>query len=291
MSALAMGTLFPPEIEKEVFSKVKGHSSLARMARQEPLKFTGKDVFVLSFDSDVSVVGENAAKPAGDATLTSVQIRPVKVVYQSRVSDEFLTASDEYRIDVLSKFAEGFAAKLGAGLDKMAIHGIDPATGNASAIIGTNNFDAQVTNAVTYGVNPADEDLNDAIALVEAGEYVCDGAILAPVMRAAIAALSVNGAVKYPDFNFGATPERLGNMGVDSNATVSAASSDDKALVGDFSAFKWGIARELPLEVIEYGDPDNTGKDLKAYNQILLRSEAYIGWGILDKNAFAIVKS
>ena len=279
MSALAMGTLFPPEIEKEVFSKVKGHSSLARMARQEPLKFTGKDVFVLSFDS------------AGDATLTSVQIRPVKVVYQSRVSDEFLTASDEYRIDVLSKFAEGFAAKLGAGLDKMAIHGIDPATGNASAIIGTNNFDAQVTNAVTYGVNPADEDLNDAIALVEAGEYVCDGAILAPVMRAAIAALSVNGAVKYPDFNFGATPERLGNMGVDSNATVSAASSVDKALVGDFSAFKWGIARELPLEVIEYGDPDNTGKDLKAYNQILLRSEAYIGWGILDKNAFAIVKS
>lgn len=291
MSALAMGTLFPPEIEQEVFSKVKGHSSLARMARQEPLKFTGKDVFVLSFDSDVSVVGENAAKPAGDATLTSVQIRPVKVVYQSRVSDEFLTASDEYRIDVLSKFAEGFAAKLGAGLDKMAIHGIDPATGNASAIIGTNNFDAQVTNTVTYGTNPADEDLNDAIALVEAGDYVCDGAILAPVMRAAIAALSVNGAVKYPDFNFGATPERLGNMGVDSNATVSAASSVDKALVGDFSAFKWGIARELPLEVIEYGDPDNTGKDLKGYNQILLRSEAYIGWGILDKNAFAIVKS
>ena len=291
MSALAMGTLFPPEIEQEVFSKVKGHSSLAKMARQEPLKFTGKDVFVLSFDSDVSVVGENADKPAGDATLTSVQIRPVKVVYQSRVSDEFLTASDEYRIDVLSKFAEGFAAKLGAGLDKMAIHGIDPATGSASAIIGTNNFDAQVTNTITYGVNPADQDLNDAIALVEAGDYVCDGAILAPVMRAAIAALDVNGAVKYPDFNFGATPERLGNMGVDSNATVSAASSDDKALVGDFSAFKWGIARELPLEVIEYGDPDNTGKDLKGYNQILLRSEAYIGWGILDKNAFAIVKS
>ena len=54
MSALAMGTLFPPEIEQEVFSKVKGHSSLAKMARQEPLKFTGKDVFVLSFDSDVS---------------------------------------------------------------------------------------------------------------------------------------------------------------------------------------------------------------------------------------------
>lgn len=290
MSALAMGTLFPPEIEKEVFSKVKGHSSLARMTNSDPLKFSGKDVFVLSFDSDLSIVGENAEKPAGDATLASVQIRPVKVVYQSRVSDEFLIASDEERIEILSKFAEGFAAKLGAGLDKMAIHGIDPATGNASAIIGTNNFDAKVTNTVTYGTNPADEDLNDAIALVEGGEYVSNGTILAPAMRAAIAALSVNGAVKYPDFNFGATPERLGNMRVDSNATVSAASSTDKALVGDFNAFKYGIAKDFPLEVIEYGDPDNTGKDLKGHNQVLLRSEAYIGWGILDPDAFAIVK-
>ena len=290
MSALAMGTLFPPEIEKEVFSKVKGHSSLARMTNADPLKFSGKDVFVLSFDSDLSIVGENAEKPAGDATLTSVQIRPVKVVYQSRVSDEFLIASDEERIEILSKFAEGFAAKLGAGLDKMAIHGIDPATGTASAIIGTNNFDAQVTNTITYGVNPADEDLNDAIALVEGGEYVSNGTILAPAMRAAIAALSVNGTVKYPDFNFGATPERLGNMRVDANATVSAASSTDKALVGDFNAFKYGIAKDFPLEVIEYGDPDNTGKDLKGHDQVLLRSEAYIGWGILDKNAFAIVK-
>ena len=290
MSALAMGTLFPPEIEKEVFSKVKGHSSLARMTNADPLKFTGKDVFVLSFDSDLSIVGENAEKHAGDATLASVQIRPVKVVYQSRVSDEFLIASDEERIEILSKFAEGFAAKLGAGLDKMAIHGIDPATGSASAIIGTNNFDAKVTNTITYGVNPADEDLNDAIALVEADEYVSNGTILAPAMRAAIAALSVNGAVKYPDFNFGATPERLGNMRVDANATVSAASSTDKALVGDFNAFKYGIAKDFPLEVIEYGDPDNTGKDLKGHNQVLLRSEAYIGWGILDPDAFAIVK-
>ena len=44
------------------------------------------------------------------------------------------------------------------------------------------------------------------------------------------------------------------------------------------------------MEIIEYGDPDGTGRDLKAYNEILLRTEAYIGWGILDEKAFARVE-
>ena len=41
------------------------------------------------------------------------------------------------------------------------------------------------------------------------------------------------------------------------------------------------------MEVIQYGDPDQSGEDLKAHNQVYLRCETYIGWGILDKNAFA----
>ena len=43
--------------------------------------------------------------------------------------------------------------------------------------------------------------------------------------------------------------------------------------------------------MIEYGDPDNSGYDLKGHNQVYLRGEAYIGWGILDKDAFALVKA
>ena len=43
------------------------------------------------------------------------------------------------------------------------------------------------------------------------------------------------------------------------------------------------------MEVIEYGDPDGAG-DLKRYNQVYLRAEAYIGWAILDPSAFGIVK-
>lgn len=286
MSVLSKGALFPAQLETELFSKVKGHSTLAKLSQQEAITFNGNDIFTFSFDSDVDVVGENGEKKAGDATITPVQIRPIKVVYQSRVSDEFMYASDEARIETLRAFSEGFAKKLASGLDKMAMHGINPSTGSASTVIGTNNFDSLVTNVVTYDASTADVNIDDAVVLVESAEYSADGVALAPAMRSAISALTVNGARKYPEFAFGATPASLGAMVVDANATVNA----DKAIVGDFTAFKWGIAKQLPLEVIEYGDPDNTGKDLKGSNQVCIRSEAYIGWAIMDANAFAIVK-
>ena len=61
--------------------------------------------------------------------------------------------------------------------------------------------------------------------------------------------------------------------------------------MGDFeNAFRWGYADEIPMEVIQYGDPDGQG-DLKRTNEVVLRAEAWIGWGILNKDAFArIVK-
>lgn len=287
MSVLNKGSLFPTALEKEIFNKVKGHSSLAMMSGQEALPFVGKDIFTFNFSSDVSVVGESATKPAGDGGITPVSVKPVKVVYQMRVSDEFLTASEEYQLAIASAFADGFANKLGAGLDKMAMHGLNPATNTASNVIGTNNFDSKVTtNVVTYSASTPDANIDSAVATIETAGYVPTGAIISPAMRGAIAGLTANGGRKYPEFGFGATPEKLGNMALDTNVTV----APDYALIGDFSAFRWGIAKELPLKVIEYGNPDGQG-DLQQSNQIILRSEAYIGYGIMDEKAFAIVKA
>ena len=48
-----------------------------------------------------------------------------------------------------------------------------------------------------------------------------------------------------------------------------------------------GLCCQHAAEVIEYGNPDGGSYDLKQANQVLLRTEAYIGWGILDPKAFA----
>ena len=291
MSAVEMSTLFPRELVSEMFSKVKGHSSLAKMAPEEPIPFVGKDVFTFNFSSDISVVGESGQKPAGDAAVSAVTIKPIKVVYQARVSDEFMRASEEKRVDILKTFADGFAKKVGAGLDKMAIHGVNPATGSAaSGTIGNNYFDyVCASTAITYNASTPDANLESAISVLEANEYGPSGIILAPTMRSALGAMSTDAGAKYPGFQFGGVAD-LGGVPVDSNITVGSASgSNDRALVGDFDAFKWGFAEEIPLEVIQYGNPDGGSYDLKQVNQVLLRAEAYIGWGILDANAFCLV--
>lgn len=285
MATVKQGTLFPAELATEMFSKVKGHSSVAKMAASEPIPFAGKDVFTFNFESDISIVGESAAKPEGGAKVEPIQIRPIKVIYQSRVSDEFVRASEEKKLQYLKEFANGWTKRLGAGLDLMSIHGINPATGEHSAIIGDNYFDNKVENIVIYNDrDAADALIDDALALLD--EDQANGIIISPSMRGEIAKLSVEGARKYPEFAWGATPNTLGSMTLDTNKTL----NPDKALMGNWNAFKWGFSAQIPLEVIEYGDPDGQGRDLKQFNEVLLRSEAYIGWGILDASDFAMVK-
>ena len=102
--------------------------------------------------------------------------------------------------------------------------------------------------------------------------------------------VKVNGVPQYPQFAWGANPDSVNGVACDVNSTVSKV--DTKyAYAGDFeNAFKWGYADVVNFEVIEYGDPDNTGSDLKGHNQVYLRAEAWIGWAILDGAAFARIE-
>lgn len=294
-NVLTRGTNLPTQIVEEMFNAVTGKSSLAKLSGAKPIPFNGTTEFVFTMDKEIDIVAENGAKSNGGAVATPVVIRPIKFEYGVRVSDEFLYGTEEYRMDVLRTFAEGAARKAARGMDIAAFHGVNPRTGSASTVVGTNNFDSLVTtNTVTYVAASADANIDAAIALL--GDVDATGIAISPAMRSALAALTVNGARKYPEFAFGAQPAQLGAMVLDTNSTVSfgnTQSAGDHAFIGDFAnAFKWGYAKEIPLEVIEYGNPDNdaTAGDLKGHNQVYLRAEFYIGWGILAADHFARVK-
>lgn len=283
-------TLFDPKLVADLTSKVKGKSSLAVLSAQEPIPFTGSKEFMFSMDNEVDIVAENGAKSHGGITLEPITIIPIKFEYGARISDEFMFASEEEKIDILTQFNDGFAKKLAAGLDMAAMHGINPRTGSASAVIGTNNFDSKVTNTVQYSAASADANIEAAIALVEGADGDSTGIAMAPSMRQALAAMTkATGEKLYPEFAFGGQPGNLGTQGLSINKTV-AKGAVDEAIVGDFrTMFKWGYGKEIFMDVIEYGDPDNTGVDLKGHNQVYLRAEAYLGWAIFDANSFARV--
>lgn len=292
----ASGTLFKPELVTEIFSKVKGHSALAKLCGATPMPFAGTDTFVFTMDGEAAIVGEGAQKPAGDAAFASVTIKPIKFVYQHRVTDEFVRLSEEKQIPYLREFADGFSKKIARALDISAFHGVNPATGSASAIVGTNSFQGTVTDAghiITYSSSAPDDNIDAAVAAVQGSDGVVNGIAMAPAMGADIGSMKMtdSGAAMYPEFRFGGNPAAFGALKSDINSTVSFGTNQKlRGVVGDFAnAFKWGYAASIPLEIIQYGDPDGQG-DLKRTNEIVLRAEAYIGWGILDANSFALIK-
>lgn len=281
----AMATNFKPETVKEIFSKVKGHSSIIKLAKQMPVAFSGNDIFIFSLDGEAAIVGEGDQKPAGDATVAPITVNPVKVVYQHRVSDEFLRASEEKALSMLEAFTDGFSKKIGRALDIMAFHGVNPATLVASEKIGQNHLDTCAS--VTYTSGKPETALTDSIALI--GDYDVTGYALSKAFATDLGNYKENGVSQYPEFKMGANPGKLVGTACDVNSTVTKGNTKAMAYVGDFEgAFRWGYADQIPMEVIQFGDPDGQG-DLKRTNEVVLRAEAWIGWGILDKEAFARV--
>ena len=292
-NTLSRGTMFPPEITNELISKVKGKSSLARLSSSEPIPFNGKELFTFNFDKEIDVVGENGAKSNGGGTIAPVTIKPIKVEYGMRVSDEFRYAADEKRLEYLRAFNEGFSRKLAKGLDLMAMHGINPRSGNASTeVIGNNSFDAQVTTTVYQAVT-ANGTVESAVAAVQANEGEARGLIVSPAFRSALASeKDLEDKPLFPELGWGASPEVLKGLLFETNGTVSYGNSPDAAILGDFeSGFRWGYASDIIFDMIEYGNPDNdpVAGDLKGHNQVYIRAEAYIGWGIVLPEAFVRV--
>ncbi len=289
MATLSKGTLFDPELVTDLISKVKGKSSLAILANQEPIPFNGSKEFVFTMDSDIDIVAENGKKTEGGISLDPVITRPLKVEYGARVTDEFMYAAEEEKIAILKAFNDGFAKKVARGLDLMAFHGINPRTKQASAVIGTNHFDSLVTQKVVFVTAQIEENIETAVAMVQGANGEVNGMAMSPIFSQELAKLKVNGVKQYPELAWGANPGNINGVKIDINATVSEGPDvKDRAILGDFeNMFRWGYAKDISMEVIEYGDPDNSGKDLKGYNQVYLRAEAFIGWGIMDAASFA----
>ncbi|TDP59843.1 phage major capsid protein [Aminicella lysinilytica] len=288
MATLSKGTLFDPTLVTDLVNKVKGKSTLTKLGLQTPVSFNGTKEFTFSMDKDIDIVAENGKKSEGGVTIDPVTIIPIKFEYGARVSDEFMDAEDEEQISILQAFNDGFAAKVARGIDLAALHGVNPRTGTASVVVGNNNFDTAITQTVTYDSADPDTNVEAAVALVEGSDGDVTGIGMSPVFAAALAALKTNGVKQFPELSWGANPSAVNGIPSDKNSTISALSSHDRAIVGDFAnMFKWGYAKEIPLEVIPYGDPDNSGNDLKGSNQVYLRAEVYLGWAIMDAASFA----
>lgn len=253
------------------------------------------DFFTFTGTPKAELVGEGANKSSMDGTPAKKTSKTYKVQLTYRFSDEVRYADEEYRLRLMEALAGNIATGVSRAVDLVAIHGINPLTGQAAQSV----TDYIVKNGNGHVINSTsatpEVDLDAAAAALQGSGYVATGIALDPVYAGVLARTKkTNGDRVFPELGLGFNVDRIAGIQAAVSNTVSATAEKGGAtgvggIMADWSAIKWGIARNVPLHLIEYGDPDGAG-DLQRTNEVAIRAEVIFGFAILDDKAFSIIK-
>jgi HK97 family phage major capsid protein len=290
MAILTTGDLVvPKEILDPWIKQVSQGSVISTLSNQIPMKFGKGEAFVFNI-GEAEYVGEGANKGSSTITKTSQTTDPFKFHKTVRWTEEVQWADEDHQLGVVQEILSQIQPALSRALDFGVIHGINP-TGGAAVAAMTQRL-VNTTKSVEVAAAAPYTYIDAADNLLLADGFVPSDIALDPKFTGGFATLrDSSGRKLYPDLNMGAGISTLEGHRAATSRTVGAtgvAAVDPKlrAIVGDFSAVRWGIQKVLGLEVIKYGDPDGQG-DLKRNNQIAFRAEVVYGWGIADLGAFA----
>jgi hypothetical protein len=287
-------TVLPTNVVDGIVEKTKYSSTIAALSTQEPMRFGNQTIVTFDDDLTAEFVEESGAKSEDSATPSSVVAVPHKAVVNFRTSDEFKFADEEYQLGILDKFEEKCGRALARGLDLGAYFRVNPRTGNA--ITAWPNYLNTTSKRVEIGADPkADLLLEAAAGLVIADGVSPTGAALDPSFSWTLATARYNdGRKKYPELGFGVDVSSIEGLRASVSNTVSGRpeSADKKVrgIVGDFEqGVRWGVQRTFPFRMLEYGDPDNTGRDLAGHNEVLFRAEVIFAWYVFA-DRFAVIE-
>lgn len=253
------------------------------------------DFFTFTGTPKAELVGEGANKSSADGTPAKKTSKTYKVQLTYRFSDEVRYADEEYRLRLMETLAGNIAKGVSRAIDLVAIHGINPATGEVAEGVAdyiTKSGNGHVINSTSA---TPEVDLDAAAAALQGSGYAATGIGLDPVYAGVLARTKKsNGDRVFPELGLGFNVDRIAGIDAAVSNTVSATAETGVAtgvggIMADWNAIKWGIARQVPLHLIEYGDPDGNG-DLQRTNEIAIRAEVVFGFAILDDDAFAIIK-
>lgn len=246
--------------------------------------------FDLSGRTKGEVVGENAQKSPTPTDAPLRHIRTVKIQYTERMSEEFLIFDRERQLQVVDTLARKWmGSDFLKDLDTVVIHGINPLAGTTAASVQDyimKTGSSVVVPATSDSAADINTALETAIRSVDGG---VNGIAFANTAAGKLAGLTTAaGTQVYPSLGkFGINVQGFEGIRAASSKEVGEY-NDLQLIVGDWDALKWGIAAEMPVELIRYGDPDGQG-DLKRLNQVALRYEVIFGFGIANPNALAVV--
>lgn len=292
--------LLPREISDPMVKAARTTSLVAQLSQRQPMRFGESDIIVFNDFPKAEFVDEGAEKSPTTAGFTSVTAKPRKAQVTMRFNEEVVWAAEDFQLEVLSQVAEAGQVALSRALDLGMFHRINPLTGQP--IISWDNYILSTSKIVAQATADADEDFRTAVGLLvnASPSWGVNGAAIDPKFAWDLSNLKAKdgagatSAQRYPQLGFGTDVTNFLGLPVAVGDTVSgtpeATDTNVRAIVGDFqNGIRWGVQRELPVELIQFGDPDGQG-DLKRKNQVALRLEIVYGWyAFADR--FAVVKA
>lgn len=292
MAAMTTAKLtLPKEVAQGIVTKARDTSTIQALSASTPMLFKDVSHMLFTKEPEAEFVAEGGQKSSTDAEFTPVPTQIHKAQVTVRMSDEVRWADEDSQLGIVDAITDAAGAATGRALDYGIYHAIDPSTGEAAAGM----------TALTAGAN-AVEQTKDASAdldsLVEAvnTDYDVTGIALSKTWANALRRLRVEstGARLYPEIPLNLQVGSLDGIAASTSNTVAGTLAKTPtnvlAILGDFDLIKWGIVRDLGLEVIETGDPDGLG-DLKRLNQVAFRVEVVYGWAVLDPKGFSVLKA
>ena len=299
MAVIGTGNItLPKNIASGMFAKAQTGSAVVALSGAEPQEFGEVTHMTLTGRPRAELVGEAQQKSSTTTTFGTKTVTPHKFQVTQRFNQEVKWADDAYQLGVLRTLAAEGGDALSRALDLGVFHGINPLTGAVAASIAAGDRLGTTTNSVeltTATLTTPDTVIEQAAGLVIADGYVPNGIAFDPTYSWTVATSRyTDGRKKYPELGYGQNITSFEGLRAYSSSTVSGApeiatASNLKAIVGDWSLLRWGVQKNIPVELIKFGDPDGQG-DLKRKNQIALRLEVVYGWGVMDLDGFATVK-
>jgi hypothetical protein len=301
--------LMPRNLADGIITQTASTSTAARLSEAEPQRFGETDYVVFNDFPKAEFVGEGAPKSSTRGSFSSVTAKPRKAQVTMRFSEEVQWADEDHQLGVFDQLSKAGAIALSRALDLGMYHRINPLSGEV--ITAWDNYVGGTTKRVTLGEGvEADQAFKAAVGLLVTDTPSVDitGAAFDPKFAWALANLPAynllsadsatgisTGVARYPNLGFGTDITSFLGVKTAQGNTVSGmpeavADTGVRAIVGDFrNGIRWGVQRELPVELIRHGDPDGQG-DLKRHNQIALRLEIVYGWYVFA-NRFAVIEA
>ena len=284
----------PKNIADGIVEKAKTGSAVAALSGQEAYRFG--ETTIVTFDEDLTAefVEESRAKSSDDAKPASVTAVPHKTVVQFRTSDEFKWADEDYQLGILNQFQIKCSRALGRALDLGLFYRINPRTG--STISAWSNYLNSTSKRGVVG-DDADIDFETAAGLVIGDGYAVNGVAFDPKHAWTLStARYSDGRKKYPELGLGSSISAFEGVNASVSSTVSGKAKDGdatdngvRAILGDFAGgVRWGVQKTIPFRMLEFGDPDNTGRDLAGHNEVLFRAEVVYAWYVFSER-FAVL--